>query len=183
MNNSYGVKIRVISLRSCVNADECQLHSTSFSPIILDFFFHKFIISIHYPRQPHASIWSYPAPTLSTFYTADLFQVVHLSAYRLSTKLQFVWGSFKKIFFKLVESLLSCFKKKKKKNQTFEMICASYLLSLCASSLCVGHPSLCLSYGGRSLFLHSLCICIVLHHWWKEDLFRTVTLSSIYIHT
>lgn len=136
MNNSYGVKIRVISLRSCVNADECQLHSTSFSPIILDFFFHKFIISIHYPRQPHASIWSYPAPTLSTFYTADLFQVVHLSAYSLSTKLQFVWGSFKKIFFKLVESLLSCLKKRKEKSNLRDDLCLVSSFSLCLLSLC-----------------------------------------------
>ena len=74
--------------------------------------FPKFWISVCELRLPHTSFkMKLPGANIvsspSTFYVAGLFQAAHLSLYSLSTKLQFVWGSFKSLFF-LNRSSLSC---------------------------------------------------------------------------
>ena len=53
------------------------------------------------------------------------------------------------------------------KEQTFERTCVWFPLSLCVVFLCVVLLSPDLLCGAHSLFLHTPCICIVLHHCWR----------------
>lgn len=98
--------------------------------------------------------WTYKESTISTHYSQ--------SSMRNTYALLIILKCF---YFLRSNQLFLASKSFTIKEQTFEMTCVWFPLSLCVVFLCVVLLSLDLLCDARNLFLHTPCICIVLRHW------------------